>query len=113
MFAIRLVVFVFSPVSVSRVDFIVVLESIVSLILKAVQSTNQLDVSALRALRVLRPLRAITYIQQVRSQLRCTVFGAMVGHAAYTFPFFESCRNLDPDWFCVTRKLTKTLGTAN
>lgn len=48
-----------------RVDFIVVLESLTSLVLKAFRSTSTLDISALRALRVLRPLRAITYIPQV------------------------------------------------
>lgn len=48
-----------------RVDFIVVLESVVSLVLKAVKRTSSLDISALRGLRVLRPLRAVTYIQQV------------------------------------------------
>ncbi|CAM9215633.1 unnamed protein product, partial [Hapterophycus canaliculatus] len=48
------------------VDFVVVLESVVSLVLKAFKSTNSLDISALRALRVLRPLRAITYIKQVK-----------------------------------------------
>eukprot|EP00903_Cladosiphon_okamuranus_P008160 g7859.t1 len=48
------------------VDFIVVLESVTSLLLKAFRSTSALDISALRALRVLRPLRAITYIPQVK-----------------------------------------------
>ncbi|CAM9483745.1 unnamed protein product, partial [Ectocarpus fasciculatus] len=48
------------------VDFVVVLESAVSLMLKAFKSTSSLDISALRGLRVLRPLRAITYIQQVK-----------------------------------------------
>ncbi|CAM9843940.1 unnamed protein product [Ectocarpus sp. 6 AP-2014] len=48
------------------VDFVVVLESAVSLVLKAFKSTSSLDISALRGLRVLRPLRAITYIQQVK-----------------------------------------------
>ena len=50
-----------------RVDFIVVVESVVSLVLEVVRPSSSLDISALRGLRVLRPLRAITYIQQVRS----------------------------------------------
>lgn len=53
------------PPRADRVDFIVVLESVISLILLAVEPSSSLDISALRGLRVLRPLRAITYIQQV------------------------------------------------
>lgn len=75
-------------VDVCRVDFVVVLESLVSLVLEAVKSTSSLDISALRALRVLRPLRAITYIQQVRTR----VVGKICSLAAYSVQTSDSSR---------------------
>ena len=61
-------VYVVLLLCVDRVDFIVVLESVVSLVLEAVRPSSSLDISALRGLRVLQQLRAITYIQQVHCQ---------------------------------------------
>ncbi|CAM9163005.1 unnamed protein product [Choristocarpus tenellus] len=59
------------------VDAVVVIESVVSLILKAANNNNGIDISALRALRVLRPLRAVTYIPQVKLLFE-TVISALV-----------------------------------
>lgn len=72
-----------------------VLESVVSLVLKAFKSTNSLDISALRGMRVLRPLRAITYIKQVGGFIFSGSFrsaGVVLGfYRLKIFPAKQSC----------------------
>lgn len=96
-----------APRTLFRVDFIVVLESATSLMLKAFRTTSALDISALRALRVLRPLRAITYIPQVGA-----AFSSLRYRTALNATFYVGCKMcLDqPGWFHAA--LQKVLGTS-
>eukprot|EP00752_Nemacystus_decipiens_P004767 g4338.t2 len=82
------------------VDFIVVLESVTSLVLKAFRSTSDLDISALRALRVkLLFETVISAFRAVNTLLLCVgfviLFFGNVGHTYWADAFQNTCY-LDP-----------------
>ena len=54
----------------NRLDFIVVVESITSLILLEVMDNASVDLSAVRSLRVLRPLRTINHLPGLKMMVR-------------------------------------------